>query len=445
MQLPEAFIERTRTLLKDEYKAFEAALSSASPVSVRVNNKLEYVPSGNKVSWCEDGYYLDERPLFTADPLFHGGVYYVQEASSMFLNVVARQFLNDADKVLDLCAAPGGKSTLLANALKSDALLVSNEILPQRASILLENMTKWGKSEIVVTCNKPSDFGRMQGYFDAIVVDAPCSGEGMFRKDPKALDEWSVKNVKNCVSRQREIVSSVWSALKSGGILVYSTCTFNREENEENIEWICNELGAEVLQIDISRYKGIVATDFGWRFYPHKVKGEGFFISVLRKVSDSNSVKINKTVKNKGTNFVNIKDIKFIQLKNLDKYKYLRNDNVICAYDENYFDDLLFFKSEFKCLECGITLGEFRGKDFIPSHRLALSKEIDVEKVYSVEVDKANSLKYLKREALFLSDAQTGFMLICYNGIPLGWVKNVGNRSNNLYPANWRIRMRIED
>ncbi|MFZ4582866.1 MAG: RsmB/NOP family class I SAM-dependent RNA methyltransferase, partial [Paludibacter sp.] len=282
MSLPDSFIARTKQILNDEYNAFEAALSTSAPTSIRVNNKTDYHPSNEIVSHCPNGYYLAERPLFTADTLFHGGAYYVQEASSMFLYQAIKQCFPNANRVLDLCAAPGGKSTLLTQTLPDDCLLVSNEIIHSRAQILAENILKWGNTNVVVTNNEASHFSKLEHYFDAIVIDAPCSGEGMFRKDPNAINEWSLDNVMNCVSRQRDILIDSWDALKPGGILVYSTCTFNREENEENVHWICNELGAEIIKLDIEDDK-IVTTDGGYRFYPHRVKGEGFFMAVIRK------------------------------------------------------------------------------------------------------------------------------------------------------------------
>ena len=272
---------RLRPEAQKRDRELEKALETKPPTSVRVNDKIAYQPSSENVAWCKSGYYLDERPLFTADPLFHAGVYYVQEASSMFLEQAVKQYFPMADTVLDLCAAPGGKSTLLSQTLAESSLLVSNEIIRSRAYILAENLIKWGNPNVVVTNNEPKDFAILGGFFDAIVIDAPCSGEGMFRKDAGAVEEWSEYNVTLCAARQTEIVSSVWDALKTDGILVYSTCTFNREENEENVQWICNELGAEVLSIDLQGNSDITKSDFGYRFYPHKTKGEGFFISVL--------------------------------------------------------------------------------------------------------------------------------------------------------------------
>ena len=233
MQLPEQFVERTQALLGNEYTAFEQALGATTPTSIRVNSKKNFAPSNEKVEWCDKAFYLPERPLFTADPLLHAGAYYVQEASSMFLSQAVLQHMQNAETVLDLCAAPGGKSTLLRQFLPTDCLLVSNEIVRSRAYVLAENLSKWGHENVFVSNNASEDFVALGAYFDAIVVDAPCSGEGMFRKDKTAIEEWSVANVEMCVKRQREILENIWQCLKPGGTMVYSTCTYNRAENEE--------------------------------------------------------------------------------------------------------------------------------------------------------------------------------------------------------------------
>ncbi len=442
MQLPEAFILTTKSILIEEYPAFEKALNESPPVSIRVNSKLDLQPSNQKVPWCEKGYYLAERPLFTADPLIHAGAYYVQEASSMFLYTVVKQMFPTAGKVLDLCAAPGGKSTLLADALPETTLLVSNEIIRSRAFILAENLIKWGKTNIVVTNNNPDDFSTLPGFFDAVIVDAPCSGEGMFRKDAGAINEWSPTNVKNCVKRQREILASVWDTLKTDGILVYSTCTYNREENEENVEWICNELGAKKINLDLDGIDGIVSTDFGYRFYPHKIKGEGFFISVLNKTSDTPTKKKNKT-ENKGIKFVTLNDYPEIKLKNSEEWRFILEDNFLNAYKFDNLFDLLTLKKALRCIECGLTLAEIKGKDLIPSHQFALSKDIDLDCTKKIDTDYKTAISYLKKEVIYLHDENKGFFLVCYKNTPLGWVKNIGNRCNNLYPQNWKIRMNL--
>ena len=215
MNLPIQFIERTKAILQEEYSAFENSLLQPTPTSIRINDKMAYEPSDELVSWCETGYYLKERPLFTADPLFHAGVYYVQEASSMFLSQAIIQHFPNAAAVLDLCAAPGGKSTLLSQFLRNDCILVSNEIIRSRAYILAENLSKWGNPNIVVSNNDPADFSGIPNYFDAVVVDAPCSGEGLFRKDPRSISEWSESNIKLCAERQRKILTDIWESFKT--------------------------------------------------------------------------------------------------------------------------------------------------------------------------------------------------------------------------------------
>ena len=443
MKLPEAFERRTKELLGDDYQEFEKALGIVPPTSVRVNDKIVYQPSKEQVAWCESGFYFEERPLFTADPLFHAGVYYVQEASSMFLQQAVKQYFSNAETVLDLCAAPGGKSTLLSQTLPDSSLLVSNEIIRSRAYILAENLIKWGNPNVVVTNNEPKDFAELAGFFDAIVIDAPCSGEGMFRKDAGAIEEWSEYNVTLCAGRQHEIVSAAWDALKTNGILVYSTCTFNREENEENVQWICNELGAEVLSIDLQGNENITKSVYGYRFYPHKTKGEGFFISVLRKTTIQNYTIKSKNTSNKGAKIVGKTNFSAFSLIEPERWIITTENNLIKAYDKNRLNDFLLLNKHLKCMYSGLMLGEMKGKDFIPSVNIALSKVLDKNSVETIEVDYKTAISFLRKDAILLPDSARGYVLICYKGLGLGWVKNLGNRCNNLYPQEWRIRMKI--
>lgn len=443
MDLPEAFVRRTKQILGEEYGLFEQALGTQPVVSVRANNKMSYTPSHEQVSWCDTGYYLNERPVFTADPFFHCGVYYVQEASSMFLRQAVEQHFPDAGRVLDLCAAPGGKSTLLLQTLPEDSLVVCNEIVHSRANILAENIIKWGNANAVVTNSKPTAFAAYPGFFDAMVVDAPCSGEGMFRKDKGAILEWSENNVSMCAGRQKEILTSVWDALKTDGILVYSTCTYNGEENEENVRWICEELGADLLRIDLKGNNRIIETDYGYRFYPHRTRGEGFFISVVRKKQFISDYKPNKKW-NKKTPDLKVNDVKMpFSLKNSEKWNYLWEDNKLIAYPAHRKEEILWLKEGLKCINAGILLGEKKGKDFIPSANVALSKYLDLTTVEKADIDYETAISFLKRESIQLSEAQKGFILVCYKGQPLGFVKNLGNRCNNLYPQEWRIRMNL--
>ena len=444
MNLPEAFVIGTKNLLGDvEFQEFKEAFETISPTSIRVNNKINYNPSDEQVAWCKSGFYLKERPLFTADPLLHAGVYYVQEASSMFLEEAVKQHFPNAHTVLDLCAAPGGKSTLLSQILPESSLLVSNEIIRSRAYILAENLIKWGNPNVVVTNNKPTDFELFPGFFDAIVVDAPCSGEGMFRKDAGSIDEWSENNVNQCVLRQRDIVTSVWDALKTDGIMVYSTCTFNRKENEENVQWICEELGSDALSIDLQENNAITQSDFGYRFYPHKTKGEGFFISVIKKTSKQNRNYKNKNIDKKGIKFVQKNQFSSLSLLEPDSWIYTFENNIINAYYKERINDFMVLKKELKCIYSGILLGEMKGVDFIPSINVAMSKKLNIDSIETVDVEYDKAISYLRKDAILIPDSAIGYVLITYKGVGLGWVKNLGNRCNNLYPQEWRIRMRI--
>jgi len=443
MQLPTAFEERTRLFLGEEYPAFIKALNETPPTSIRVNDKMNYVPSSQKVAWCESGYYLPERPSFTSDPFFHAGVYYVQEASSMFLQQAINQQFPDAKNILDICAAPGGKTTLLSQSFDNDTLIVSNEIIRSRVKILAENVIKWGNANVIVTNNEPADFSKLSGFFDAVIVDAPCSGEGLFRKNPAAIQEWSVDNVQKCAARQRKIVQDVWDALKTGGILVYSTCTYNREENEENVFWICKELGAELLDIDVSRWKNITVSDGGYRFYPHKIRGEGFFLSILRKTAKTPIRSY--SLKKKETSKMQPISLPSISLKRPENWIFELNNQQLKAYPKNRWKEIQLIQQTFSCVLSEIKLGEIKNEDFIPSAQLALSKELNLNTVEKIEVNYQTAIQFLKKEPLIIDFFKKGFILLTYTGQPLGWLKNLGNRYNNLYPNEWRIRMKINE
>lgn len=442
IQFPALFEERSRDLLGFDYDLLKEALHAAAPVSIRLNDRMPgYRCNGETVPWNEAGIYLENRPLFTADPLLHAGVYYVQEASSMFLGEVIRQLAPGARCALDLCAAPGGKSTLLSQTLNPDSLLVSNEIVRSRAMILAENLIKWGNAPIAVTNNTPADFQRLPSFFDLMVVDAPCSGEGMFRKDPDAITEWSLANVTNCAIRQQQILTDAWDALQTGGILIYSTCTYNREENEETIDFICRELGAEFLEINTSRFEGIEFSGKGYRFYPHRIKGEGFFIAALRKTAASPAAqRIRNDVKKTPFKATGLLREFLLPSAGMTLFD---NGQQIIALPEKWKEELLFIRSQLHCLLTGIDMAERKGKDLIPAHQLALSKLLNRQHIAQAEIDLPTALSYLKREAITLHNAPMGYVLVCYRQQALGWVKNLGNRSNNLYPQHWRIRMNV--
>ncbi|MBO5849893.1 MAG: rRNA cytosine-C5-methyltransferase [Paludibacteraceae bacterium] len=436
MNLPIDFIRATKELLGEEWGSFDSALNSSAPTSIRYNNKIEIPtsPSFEKVAWCETAFYLEERPSFTFDPLFHSGVYYVQEASSMFLEQIVKQFVKQQVVALDLCAAPGGKSTHLIDLLPQGSVLISNEINRQRAYILSENIQKWGNDNCIVTNNAPADFERYQGLFDFILVDAPCSGEGMFRKDPNSIDEWSLKNVENCVSRQRDILSKIWGTLKEDGILVYSTCTYNRSENEENIQWLKDTFSAEILSVKCEPKWNIFQNEYGCRFFPHRTKGEGFFISALRKKT------FEKTIKLKSLNFPKVNNKELLKyLKKDDQFTIFSLQDILYAVPKDMDILVQNFAKNNTILHAGIEFAQQKGRDFLPQSGLALSKSIDLTQINVCDVDKEIAIRFLQKENISIN-SEKGFVLISYQNVPLGWVKNLGNRSNNLYPKEWRIR-----
>ena len=456
---PQAFIERTRQLLgEDIYPQFEEALAAETPVSIRPNRmKCDLPVEGEPIPWASSGMYLRNRPTFTFDPMFHAGCYYVQEASSMFVERVLREYVHEPVVMLDLCAAPGGKSTLCRSTLPEGSLLVANEVMRNRSQVLAENLIKWGHPEVVVTNNDPADFTELTHLFDVILTDVPCSGEGMFRKDQVAVEEWSLENVDICWQRQRRILTDIWPSLKPGGFLIYSTCTFNREEDEDNVAWIAKELGAEILPVPIEDSWGITGNLVGgefpvYRFLPHKTKGEGFFLAVLRKQEGECEETLSRFSKSpsrmdkkkKGTDnkqpLVVPKEAKE-WLASVSDYSLAMKDTQVVAFPKAYQDEYALLQQTLKVIHAGITLGEVKGKDLIPHHSLAMSTALASEAFPKAEVSYEQAITYLRKEGLVLeADVPRGYVLLTYQGIPLGFVKNIGNRANNLYPQEWRIR-----
>lgn len=452
------FMTRTRQLLgENEWNLFAGALQEEPPASVRMNpRKCGLSPEGaSPVPWCRDGFYLSARPAFTFDPLFHAGCYYVQEASSMILDQVLRQYVTSPSIMLDLCAAPGGKSTLARTALPEGSLLVANEVMRGRSQVLAENMVKWGHPDVLVTQNDPADFTELGPLFDVILADVPCSGEGMFRKDETAVSEWSTDNVHLCWQRQRSILSAIWPCLKTGGILIYSTCTYNREENEDNVAWIAEELGAEVLPVETDDGWGITGNLAGYdfpvcRFLPHRTVGEGLFMAVLRKTSDDGEAetggrKRNRQNKDKGKkggrNPLKISREMENWLLNPERYALMVDGEEAVAFPGAFLDLYELFKSRLKVLHAGIILGEWKGKDWQPGHSLAMNVECNGTAFPQADLTYEQAIAYLRKEAVALfPDTPRGYVLVTYHGRPLGFVKNIGNRANNLYPQEWRIR-----
>lgn len=447
--LPFDFIEQMRPVLGGELDAFLRSLQTERETSVRLNDKVPFEALSvlhdagmEEVPWCPDGYYLKRRPQFTLDPLMHAGCYYVQEASSMFLDEVLAQFVRPDSIVLDMCGAPGGKATLISQFLNEEGLLITNEVVRQRVFILSENIQKWGNGNAVVTHNQARDFGdKAENLFDCVLVDAPCSGEGLFRKDEGAVDEWSLRNVQMCAERQRDILRYVWPALKPGGILIYSTCTYNPSEDEDNALFIRDTLGADVLKVDIDPAWNItLSARAGYHFYPHKTRGEGFYLCVFRKREAPFTPFRAKAEKTRGSKTVDELGELQSWLQHPERWSIRQSDRFTEAYPTRHKELVDWLSTHFTCVSTGFGIGELRGKHVAPQHSLSMLKDFRKEAFPQVELSLEMALAFLRSEALILPDQPSGYLLMTYQGVPLGFVKNIGNHSNNLYPNEWRIR-----
>ena len=462
--LPEEFERYTRSLMGESlYARLAQGLQGDVPVSIRLNRAkcgsvAQPVNADGQVPWCADGYYLSRRPTFTFDPLLHAGLYYVQEAASMFVCRVMEQYFGKRTEpmlALDMCAAPGGKSTAVAAAMPSGSVLVSNEPIRQRAQVLAENMHKWGHPDTIVTNNYPADFSGLSLAADLVVCDVPCSGEGMFRKDEGAIAEWSTLNVRKCADLQRDIVGKVWPLLRPGGIMVYSTCTFNVHENEENIDWICRELGAELLPVDVEENWNITGSLCPavsgpvYRFLPGLTRGEGLFMAVLQKdAGEEPSVKSAKNKKKgKGRDRSSVgaqaKDGERLKvwLSEPSRYAVVQTDERLMAMSVPVRQVYSEISGRLNVLKAGVTLGSIKGRDVVPHQSLACSTVIAQEAFVHVPLTYAEAVAYLRKEAFPLPETvPCGFAVVEYEGFPLGFVKNIGHRANNLYPQEWRIK-----
>ena len=391
-----------------------------------------------KIPWTETGHYLESRPSFTFDPLFHAGCYYVQEASSMFLEQALKQTVDISQplKVLDLCAAPGGKSTHTLSLISKESLLVSNEVIRSRANILTDNIAKWGCSNVIVTNNDPRDFQRLENYFDVIVVDAPCSGSGLFRRDPDAIEEWSEQNVALCSQRQQRILADILPSLKNGGVLIYSTCSYSKEEDEKICDWLMNELKVKSEKLKVKNEWGVVETDNGDRFWPDKVKGEGFFIACFRKtVGNEEEVYLPKIKPEK----FSVKEMEILNKNvNTEGLAFLRHEEIIYTVPEKLLADINFLSFKLRVVNCGTRIGEIIKDKLIPDHALALSNIIS-NKIQKVELDHDQAIQYLKKKELSLQTSKKGWNLVTFQDHPLGWVNILPNRINNYYPKELRI------
>ena len=443
VELPEAFVKRVSS---DSFLGTSLldALNEEQPVAIRINSlKGASVFNGlDAIPWSQNGFYMKERPVFTLDPHFHGGRYYPQEAGSQFIDCILRQLpLPETPVVLDLCAAPGGKSTLIADFLGGKGLLLANEVIQSRSRILKENLTKWGAKNTLVSNNDPADFETLNNTFDCILIDAPCSGEGMFRKDPDARNEWSEESVNLCAARQKRIVMDVWDSLKPNGYLLYSTCTFNEQENESNVQWMLQQTDSELVTVEIPHAKQ-GRNGIGNYALPSELKTEGFYVVVIRKLGEER-VQKNKS-KKKGT-LTRIKPENWLgEWVDTDQSELVQWNNYLFAVPADQLELIERLHVQLRMIKLGTELGEISRKGLIPNEALALGNELLSDRIPDIQLSKEEALHYLKGETFTLAAEKQGFHTVSFEGTKLGWIKHLGNRFNNLYPKEWRIRMRVD-
>lgn len=447
MVLPAIFTDTLKGLPGYEEVAFEAVHAAEDAItSVRLNHrKITQQPfaiPASPVPWARHGYYLEKRPSFTFDPLFHAGTYYVQEASSMLLEQALSQH-TDLDKdirILDLCAAPGGKSTHIQSLVSPGSLLVSNEVIRSRASVLRDNIIKWGGGNVVVLNNDPAHFNRIPGYFDAMVVDAPCSGSGLFRRDPDALNEWSPEQVSFCSQRQKRILADVLPSLKENGLLVYSTCSYSVEEDELLLEWLMSEYDLESLPLELSERWQVVevktSNAYGYRCWPHLLKGEGFFLGVFRKkeggtgfAAKSRPVATRLTPREAGI---------VETWMDTQGWELVKKENTVFAWPASLTANTDILLDKMQVVYAGIRVGELLRDKLVPDHALAMSG-FTRQEIERTGLTEAQAILYLQRKEFQWPGNAKGWQLATYKGHIIGWANVLPNRFNNYYPKELRI------
>jgi 16S rRNA C967 or C1407 C5-methylase (RsmB/RsmF family)/NOL1/NOP2/fmu family ribosome biogenesis protein len=459
--LPTELIRSLSKLDHFDPKAFQSVHESGDQlVSVHMNPGKPILKDGNwpteikeppfkisdKVPWSEDAYYLSSRPSFTLDPLFHAGLYYVQEASGMFVSFAIKKTtdLTQNLRILDLCAAPGGKSTMLQSLISEESLLVSNEVIKSRVPVLYQNMTKWGFANGIITNNDPVHFKKLSGFFDIILIDAPCSGSGLFRKDPEAAKTWSMDLVQLCCQRQRRILSDVWESLKEDGLLIYSTCSYSKEENEDILDMIFQQYPCISINLSPDPSWNIVETEskksgaYGYRFYPDKVLGEGFFLSVIQKkqpVGYNRKTKIGRNPRRVSLS-IEKQICSWVDEKSLN---YIYVGESIHALPDTILYEFETLKNNLYLKKAGIRIGKPGENELIPDHELALANFLKYDSG-CMELSKPEALRFLRGEPFEFSSIEKGWKPVRYLGQPMGWVKLIEKRMNNYYPKSWRIR-----
>lgn len=433
--LPPILRERLASMVGNDVHALEAALSASPPTSIRLNPRKPFAMHAAPVPWCAHGRYLDERPAFTLDPLLHAGAYYVQEASSMLIEqaVIASRACERDILALDLCAAPGGKSTHMLSLLTEGSLLVANEPDGARRRILAENIWKHGAVNAMITGSDPSDLRTLPGHFDLVLVDAPCSGEGMFRKDPFAREQWSPALVESCAAAQRSIVEHAWHSLAPGGTLIYSTCTWEPLENEAQLAPLVAQ-GATSVELRLDPIWGVASSAIhgviGYRCYPHRVRGEGFFLSVLTKPG---ALQARRTTDEGEARAV------WPWISAASACNPIELHDVRYALPSRWSAPFRALQRTLRVHAPGTPFAERKGEAWVPHPAAALSQALDRSAFPHIQLDLGQAIAYLSGEAL-ASGAASGIALVTYEGFALGWAHGVGRRWNNRWPGPWRIR-----
>lgn len=447
MVLPAIFTDTLNGLPGYDEAAFKAVHAAGESItSIRINpRKLTSVPfdiPAAPVPWARHGYYLSSRPSFTFDPLFHAGTYYVQEASSMLVEQALTQHLdlNNDIRILDLCAAPGGKSTHIQSLISPGSLLVSNEVIRSRATVLRDNVLKWGTSNVVVLNNDPAHFQKLPAYFDAMVVDAPCSGSGLFRRDPDAFNEWSPEQVSFCAQRQKRILADVLPALRENGLLVYSTCSYSLEEDELLLEWLMNEYELESLPLQLDESWQIVEVQsgnaFGYRCWPHLLKGEGFFLGVFRKREGGTGFAAKK--RPLATRLTRKEVAVVDNWMDVNGWELVRKENTVFAWPTNLAADTDILLDQMQVVYAGIRVGELLRDKLIPDHALAMSN-LTRNEIEKTDLDDEQAICYLQKKEFQWPGQTKGWQRVSYKGHTLGWANVLSNRFNNYYPKELRI------
>ena len=449
--LPEKFVETMRRELGDRRaESLCRALDDEPTVAYRINAAKPCRSSlgGEPIGWSRYGCYLAERPQFTLDPALHAGAYYVQEASSQFIDYILRDEPLDGARILDMCAAPGGKTTIYSTLVGERGLVVANEINRNRAMILADNVRRWGLGNVVATCNESQHVAAFEEWFDVVAVDAPCSGEGMFRKMEEARSEWREGAAEVCAERQRQIVANAWRTLRRGGILIYSTCTFNRTEDEDVVRWIVEQWGDElepVAEVKCLPEWGIDSSGVGafqtFHFYPDRARGEGFFVAVARKRGET--ARRRASVKARRSVFTAVDNRSTVELsrwlRHAEQMTFRGAGDMIYGYRAETFDDVKSLSESLSVVYSGVAMGQIFKGALRPDHALSLFVDLDMERVPWAEVSRDEALAYLRRTDISAAGFEQGINAVVCDGLPIGFVKRIGARCNNMYPKDLRI------